>query len=179
MYKYSFVFIIFLFLVSFSSFAQRNTNTSADALESETLDTVSTTLPIEIRKGLFTSFYQNGEKLSASLLRDVVVKSPEAVAEMQLARKNYLAAVALNTVGSFLIGYPVASSLLSGSKLNWSLTGMGIAMVGVGIPLSRAYVRHTQNAATIHNRRLGKTTGYKGNLQFGFAAGGAGLILSF
>ncbi|PIQ20474.1 MAG: hypothetical protein COW65_14800 [Cytophagales bacterium CG18_big_fil_WC_8_21_14_2_50_42_9] len=178
MYKYSLV-IIFLLLVSFSGFAQQKTDTAVGAAEAEVADTVSTTLPIEIRKGLFTSFYQRGEKLSTSLLQDVVVKSPEAVAEMQRARKNYLGAVVLNTAGSFLIGYPVASSLLSGNKLNLSLTGLGIAMVGAGIPLSRAYVKHAQNAATIHNQRLGKTTGFKPTWQFGFAGTGAGLQVTF
>jgi len=178
MNKYSLI-VILLFLVALKSFAQGNISTPASDLELEEADTVNTTLPIEIRKGLFTSFYQNGEKLSASLLRDVVVKSPEAILEMQQARKNYLAAVAFNTVGSFMVSYPIASSVLSGSKLNWKLVGLGVGMLSVGIPLSRASIRHAENAARIHNRRLGKTTGYKASLQFSFASTGAGFKLTF
>ena len=176
MYKY--IVIMLLALVSFNGLAQRRNNTPNTTSELEGIDSVSTSQPIEIRKGLFTSFYQNGEKLSTSLLQDVVVKNPEAVSEMQRARKNYLGAVVLNTAGSFLIGYPVASSLLSGNKLNWSLTGLGIAMVGAGVPLSRAYVKHARNAAYIHNKRFGKTKG-KASLQFGFAATGVGFMVAF
>jgi len=178
MYKYSLIITLF-HLVAFSSLAQAQVNTPAGTSESEVVDSVSTTQPIEIRKKIFTAFYQNGEKLSTSLLRDVVVRSPEAVLEMQQARKNYLASVVLNTVGSFAITYPIASSVLSGSKLNWKLASVGVAMVGVGLPLSRAYIRHAENAARIHNQRVGKTTGYKTNLQIGFVATGAGIKFTF
>jgi len=174
-----FLIIVFFYLIAFNGFAQNKLNMSADSTEAEVTDSVSTTLPIEIRKGLFTSFYQNGEKLSTSLLRDVVVKSPQAVVEMQQARKNYLASVVLNTLGSFSITYPIASSVLSGNKLNWKLASLGVVMVGVGIPLTRSYIKHAENAARIHNQRLGKTTGYKSSLQVGLAAAGAGFIFTF
>ena len=174
-----FLIITFFYLIAFNGFAQDKTTMFADSTEAEVADSVSTTQPIEIRKKIFTSFYQNGEKLSTSLLRDVVVRSPEAVLEMQQARKNYLAAVVLNTVGSFAITYPIASSVLSGSKLNWKLASLGVVMVGVGIPLTRSYIKHAENAARIHNQRLGKTTGYKSSLQVGLAAAGAGFIFTF
>ena len=166
------LFIGLFFLVTFNAFAQ-------DDFEDEAADTVSTTLPITIRKGLFTSFYQNNEKLSTSLLQEVVVKSPEAVSEMKRARKNYLTAVALNTLGSFMVAYPIASSVLSGSKINWKLTGLGAAMLAVGIPLSRVATKRAVNAAEIHNRRVGNSTGYKSNLKMNFTPTGAGLSWTF
>jgi len=175
-----YIFIAFFICAGISrALSQNNTNSEVSTLEVEEADSVSTTLPIEIRKGILTSFYQNGEKLSTSLLRDVVVRSPEAVLAMQQARKNYLASVVLNTVGSFAITYPIASSVLSGSKLNWKLVSLGVVMAGVGIPLTRAYIKHAENAARIHNQRLGKTTGYKTSLQIGLVATGAGFKLTF
>lgn len=166
------LFVCLFFLVTFNAFSQED-------FEEEAADTVSTTLPITIRKGLFTSFYQNNEKLSTSLLQEVVVKSPEAVSEMKRARRNYLTAVALNTLGSFMVAYPVASSVLSGSKINWKLTGLGAGMLVVGIPLSKIATKHAVNAAEIHNRRVGKPTGYRNNLKLNFAPTGAGLSWTF
>jgi hypothetical protein len=98
---------------------------------------------------------------------------------MKRARKNYLTAVALNTLGSFMVVYPVASSVLSGSKINWKLTGLGAGMLAVGIPLSRVATKHAVNAAEIHNRRVGKATGYRNNLKMNLAPTGAGLSFTF
>lgn len=162
-----------LWLSAFSSFAQ---NPGAQAQESLNPDSVSKTDPIEIRRAFFSTFYQNGEPLPASLIREVVAGNAAATQEMQLARRNYLASMAVNTVGSVLVAFPVASAILGGHA-DWKLLLAGAGLIGTGIPLTKAYYRHAEKAATLHNQSLSATR--RAPLQLGLTGRGAGLSWRF
>lgn len=167
------VVLSLLWLSAFSSFAQ---NPVSQAQESADLDSVSKTDPIEIRRAFFSTFYQNGEPLPASLIREVVAGNPAAMQEMQLARRNYLASMAVNTVGSFLVAFPVASAIV-GHRADWKLLVVGAGLIGTGIPLTKAYFRHAENAATLHNQSLPKAG--RASLRLGLTGRGAGLAWRF
>ncbi|MGV3502205.1 MAG: hypothetical protein ACO1O1_00745 [Adhaeribacter sp.] len=162
-----------LWLCAFASFAQ---NPGGQPQEPAYPDSVSKTDPIEIRRAFFSTFYQNGEPLPASLIREVVAGNPAASREMQLARRNYLASIAVNTLGSFLVAFPVASAIV-GRPADWKPLLVGAGLIGSGIPLTKAYFRHAEQAATLHNQSLARSK--RAPLQLGFTGTGAGLLWRF
>lgn len=162
-----------LWLSAFSSFAQ---NPGPQSQETAGIDSVSKTDPIEIRQAFFSTFYQKGEPLPASLIREVVAGNPAAMQEMQLARRNYLASIAVNTAGSFLVAFPVASALV-GRSADWKLLLVGAGLIGTGIPLTKAYFRHAEKAATLHNQSLSATG--RAPVQLGLTGSGASLAWRF
>jgi hypothetical protein len=141
-------------------------------------DSVSKTDPIEVRKAFFSTFYQNGEKLPASMIREVVADNPAAVRQMRRARYNYLAAMALNTTGAFLVAYPVASAIF-GDKASWRMLALGAGLIGTGIPFTKAYFRHAEEAAAIHNQSLSNSEVRRPQLQWGLGGHGIGIGLQF
>lgn len=165
-------------LSALTGFSQTQPKPSRQPAEFADIDSVSKTDPIEVRKAFFSTFYQNGEQLPASMIREVVADNPAALREMRRARHNYLAAMAVNTTGAFLVAYPVASALF-GDKANWRLLAFGAGLIGAGIPLTKAYFRHAEAAAAIHNKSLSKSAAGKPQLQLGLAGPGLRLRLRF
>lgn len=175
-------FLVFTFILTCLSalhgFSQIQPKPDHRPAASVDADSVSKTDPIEVRKAFFSTFYQNGEKLPASMIREVVADNPAALREMRRARYNYLAAMALNTTGAFLMAYPIASALF-GDKANWRLLALGAGCIGAGIPLTRAYFRHAERAAAIHNQSLSKSALDGPQLQLGLSGKGVGIHLHF
>jgi hypothetical protein len=165
-------------LIAFAGFGQTQPNPASAPEESADLDTVSKTDPIEVRKAFFSAFYQNGEKLPVSLIREVVADNPAALQEMRRARYNYLGAIAVNTTGAFLVAYPVAAALFGGDP-NWRWLALGAGLVGTGIPLTKAYFRHAERAAAIHNQSLSKSAVDPPQLQLGLLGQEIGLQYKF
>ncbi len=166
-----------LILAVFNSYAQTSQKNSPTT-DTSTEDEVSKTDPIEIRKSFGTTFYQKGEKVPATLVREIVSNNPEALKEMQLFRKNYTTSVVLNTAGAFMVGYPVALALLGGNA-NWKMVGAGAAFIGAGIPFTKAYIRHAEKAAQIHNAGLKPNAFKEKSMEFGLNTSGLGLKLTF
>jgi hypothetical protein len=169
---------ILICLSALTGFSQTQPKPSPPPAEIAETDSVSKTDPIEVRKAFFSTFYQNGEKLPASMIREVVADNPAARRQMRRARQNYLAAMAVNTTGAFLVAYPVASALF-GDKANWRLLALGAGLIGTGIPLTKAYFRHAEAAASIHNQSLGKSAVERPQLQLGLTGQGFGLHFRF
>ncbi len=179
MKRYIFI-LLFILVAAFNSMAQTSSQEPAVTTEEDSeTDSVSTIAPVQIVASKFgASFYQNGERISTSLLREVVVKNPKAVKEMEIARKNYLASVGFNTAGSFLVGYSLASAVLGGTP-SWKIIGAGGILLGAGIPFTKAYLKHATHAVEFHNKSLSQAGTAKPELQFGLGGSGVGLKLTF
>jgi hypothetical protein len=167
-----------IYFLAFHAFAQIPATGGHRPEETTQTDSVSKTDPIEIRRAFFSAFYQKGEKLPVSLIQEVVADNPAAAREMQLARRNYLGAIAVNTAGSFLVAFPLASALV-GRRADWQLLALGAGLLGTGIPMSKAYFRHAERAAAMHNQSLSKSGPRGRYLQLGWAGPGVGACYNF
>ncbi|WP_026461630.1 hypothetical protein [Adhaeribacter aquaticus] len=173
--KNCFLIIVLFFTLVFTGFSQTQPGTAG----ADENDEVSKTDPVEIRgSGLSIKFYQKGEKIPATLLREVVTNSPEAVREMKLGRKDYLASIGFNTVGGFIVGYSI-TNVIFGGDINVPVAVIGAGLIGVGIPFTKRFLKHAENAANIHNRSLSNRYFRNSEFQFGLSGTGVGLKVSF
>ena len=111
---------------------------------------------IEIKRGVFR---QNGKMLQPKQLLEITKSNPVAFEYMQKAKKNYLPATILGSIGGFGIGFPLGG-LVAGRTMNWTVFGIGLGFVAVSIPFSSAYTKNAKNAVLTYNQGLQKT-GYK------------------
>ncbi|MFC5284602.1 hypothetical protein [Pedobacter alpinus] len=146
-----------------------------DAFNQTTISTDT----IEVKKGFGTVFKQNGKPLTPKQLLNITEANPEAYQQMQIAKRNYAPATIFGSIGGFLVGYPLGSAI-GGGKPNWTLAGIGAGLIGLSIPFSSAYTKHTKNAVETYNNGLQKT-GFKPKVNFniGIAGNGVGLKMVF
>lgn len=134
---------------------------------------------ITIKKGLSTSFIKNGKLLKPKEIEQIVTTNSLASDHYQQAKKNILPATIFGSAGGFLIGYPLGSAI-AGGKFNFGLLGIGVGLVGVSIPFSSAYNKHTRKAVQVYNGSvIGAIKSSKPKVSSFLGASGLGLKAVF
>ena len=108
---------------------------------------------IEVEKKMATVFTQNGQRLVLKQLLSITKDVPQAYERMSIAKNNYTAAQALGGIGGGLIGWPIGTAI-GGGDPNWTLAGIGVAVIVVSIPFNNAYLKHAKKGAEIYNESL-------------------------
>jgi hypothetical protein len=149
-------FTVIIILTYFQSFAQSAPDT------------------IEVKKTLGTVFRQHGQNLTPRQLMDLTQSNPEAHQKMQKARSNHQVGSVIGFAGGLLVGSTLGTAV-SGGDANWTLAGIGAALIGVSVPFSSAYTRHAKEAVKIYNGGS-KQTGMR-TLDLGFTLTGSGMAI--
>ena len=111
----------------------------------------------------------------------VAMKSnSEALKLMKKAKSNYNFGLILGGLGGGLIGYPIGTSL-GGGDPNWTLAGVGAALVIISIPINTSINKNTQQAIELYNSSLDTTSFYNFKPEFTIIGNtnGIGISMSF
>ena len=135
--------------------------------------------PLTFKNGFFGwQFKQGDEKLRPGQVADILQVNPEAAALFSKGRSNYTLANVISTVGGFMFGYTVGSSI-SGGKANWTVGGIGAGLAVVAVPISISATSKVRKAIAIYNE--GPKTGSlrKQEWQLQFTGNQMGLVYRF
>lgn len=133
---------------------------------------------IQVQKRLGTIFVQNGRPLTPRQLLEVTKTNTDAYSEMKIAKSNYDIGSVFGFIGGFCIGWPLGTAI-GGGDPNWTIAGVGVALVVVSIPLSTAYTTHAKKAVGIYNSGLNQVGTIPVTYRFGFTGSGIGLRVRF
>lgn len=98
-------------------------------------------------------FYSDTLDLSSRQVLDALRDFPDAVASFKKFRSNAGLASVLGFTGGLFIGLPIGTAI-AGGQPEWALAGVGVALIGVGIPLNKKSRQHAEEALTIYNREI-------------------------
>jgi len=125
-------------------------------------------------------FTQGGEKMRLRDLAETMKSNESAYRLIQHARSRNRVANVFGFVGGGLIGWPVGA-YLGGGEPNWTLAGVGLAVVFVSISMSSTASKKAKRAVDIYNESLDETSFHHGKPHFNFIAGGnrVGFLMTF
>lgn len=132
---------------------------------------------IVVKHRLGPVFLKNNRPLVPGQLMEITKSNQKAYYEMKIAHNNYFASIPFQYAGGFLIGYPVGTAI-AGGDANWTLTAIGVGLLGISMPFISAYNRHAKKAVEIYNRGLRAPTPLP-DLRLGFTGNGLGLKIRF
>lgn len=133
---------------------------------------------IEIRKGLETKFFLDGDRLTPRELQELTEGNQEAYEEMRIAKANHAVGSVFGAAGGFLVGWPLGTAI-GGGDPNWALAGIGAGLIVVSIPFSSAYNRHATNAANMYNDEARGEAEGKMDLDLKIAGNQIGIRINF
>jgi len=148
------LFVLIIVSFSFNSFCQTKNDT------------------ITIYKNKYSL---NGKFLTPRQMVNLFKDYPDAYNEMKIAKNNYDGATAIGYIAGFCIGYPLGQAL-AGGKPTWAMTGVGVGLIFIGIPLSSAYNKHAKSAIKLYNSKIRDISSVKYNFYFGMTSYGIGII---
>ena len=109
--------------------------------------------PIEMHKTLGGAHFQRDTiYLSHRHVSEILSVDPQATQEFNLAMKNYRVGGILGFSGAILLAIPVITAI-SGGEPEWLMAGGGAVLLGVSVPFSLAFKRHSENALEGYNTR--------------------------
>jgi len=109
--------------------------------------------PIQIHKTLGGAHFQRDTiYLSHRHVAEILAIDPEATQEFKFAVKNYRVGGLLGFSGAILLAIPVITAI-SGGEPEWLMAGGGAVLLGVSVPFSRAFKKHSDIAIDGYNAR--------------------------
>ncbi len=124
-------------------------------------------------------FEQNGKSLSFNKMLEQMRSNPEAYNYMNRASGNAGIATLFSYAGGFLVGWPVGTAL-GGGKPNWSLAGIGGALICITIPISNSINKNTEKAVAIYNGTVkAQTTNTSMDIKFKVKSDGMAFVINF
>ena len=121
-------------------------------------------------------FTQNGNKLSFSQLVDAMKNDQEAYALAKSAKSNYIASQVVGGVGGFVVGWNLGTAI-GGGKPNWTIAGMGAALIIVSIPITSNSIKKMKKAVDHYNSNI-TSTAYHFRPTYRIVSNGNGIGLS-
>jgi hypothetical protein len=109
--------------------------------------------PIQMHKTLGGAHFQRDTiYLSHRHVAEILSIDPEATHEFKLAVKNYRIGGLLGFSGAILLAIPVVTAI-AGGEPEWLMAGGGAVLLGVSVPFSRAFKKHSEMALDGYNAR--------------------------
>lgn len=135
--------------------------------------------PLTVKTGFFGwQFQHNGKKISPAAASDMLLANDQSAAYMRSARSNNTMSQIVGSIGGFMVGYPVGTSM-GGGKPNWALAGVGAGLIAVSVPFSIAANKNARNAVAAYNEAAGVTSRNKTEFRLGFTGSGMGVSMRF
>lgn len=139
----------------------------------------SSEAPLTMSSGFFGwQFKYGGQKRSLAEVTNMMAPNEQASAYLRSARSNNTLATLVSTIGGFMVGYPIGTSL-GGGDPNWLLAGVGAGLIVVSVPLSLKATSQAKNAVATFNEGATATSLRGPELRAGFTGNGIGLRLQF
>jgi outer membrane lipoprotein SlyB len=153
-------------------------NTILTLILALTTITICNAQKIEITK-VFGGYHytQNGNKMTMSKLVKVMESNSDALKFIKKAKSNNVLATILGGAGGALIGFPIGTAI-GGGDANWTLAGIGVGLVAIGIPISSGVNKNTKKAIDLYNSSLNSTSYFEFKPEFKIVANGNGIGLS-
>ncbi len=109
--------------------------------------------PIQMHKTLGGAHFQRDTiYLSHRHVAEILSVDPEATNEFKLALKNYRVGGLLGFSGAILLAIPVVTAIAGGDP-EWLMAGGGAILLGVSVPFSQAFKKHSEVALAGFNAR--------------------------
>lgn len=121
-------------------------------------------------------FERDTVAISIKQVASLLEEEPLAYDQFKKARVNSVAASVLGFAGGLLVGIPLGTALVGGDP-EWGLALGGAALIGISIPLDKAFKRHAQSALDVYNQKL--TSQHMIKPEVFFTANGVGLKIKF
>lgn len=99
-------------------------------------------------------FYLNGEKISKQEVFNLFGDNEFYKNKLKSGLKQQSIAVAISSLGGFLIGYPLGQKLGGSNDPSWHLLGIGAGIVALSIPLDIASKHNITEAFDFFNNTL-------------------------
>ena len=124
-------------------------------------------------------FYQGNQRLTMNQLANAMRQNEQAYNQMKSARSSSTLAAIIGGVGGYMVGYPIGTAI-GGGDPNWTMAGIGAALIAIAIPISSSSSNKAKQAADIYNAGL-QPISYrdKSELRFSMSENGVGLTLRF
>lgn len=123
-------------------------------------------------------FQHNGKKISPAAASELLLANDQSAAYMRSARSNNTMSQIVGSIGGFMVGYPVGTSM-GGGKPNWALAGVGAGLIAVSVPFSIAANKNARNAVAAFNEPAQATSWKKPAFRLGFTGSGMGVSMHF
>ena len=134
---------------------------------------------IVIKKGISTTFLKNNKVLKPKEIEQIISVNNLAAETYSQAKKNIVPATIFGSAGGFLIGYPLGSAI-AGGKFSFTMLGVGVGLIGVSIPFTSAYNKHTVKAVQTYNNAIVKaSSNLKPKVSSYFGLNGVGIKAVF
>ncbi|MEO9484858.1 MAG: hypothetical protein ABJG47_15470 [Ekhidna sp.] len=101
---------------------------------------------LKMEKGRFLI---NGDRSTLREFVEVMRPNPEAYDLALKAKSGYSAGSVVGFIGGFMIGWPIGTAL-GGGDPNWTLAGVGAAVVAVAIPIMSSATKKMDQALDIY-----------------------------
>jgi len=124
-------------------------------------------------------YYKYNKPIDINQIGTYIHSNQQAYKEFKSAQSTNTFAEILGYAGGFMVGWPLGTAL-GGGKPNWTMAGIGVGILAVGIPLSIHADTQLNEAVKKYNSGM-KTSSldYSPEMKFGFTGNGVGLILKF
>ena len=124
-------------------------------------------------------FEQNGKTLTYSKMLEQMQSNPEAYNYMKKASDNVGLATVFSYAGGFLLGWPIGTAM-GGGKPNWSLAGVGGALLCITIPISSSINKNAAKAVALYNGgQKSQTPNTSLDMKFKMKADGLAFVVNF
>jgi hypothetical protein len=117
-----------------------------------------TTLKIENDYWSGIAIYQNGNKISVNEAKEIAKNNLAVVKKLSSAKTNRTIGLLIGFPGSFAFGYTLGSSFNKTVKANWTVGGIGAAMMIGGLILEGKGNKQLKEAVDEYNQSITKTT---------------------
>ncbi len=125
-------------------------------------------------------FYKGDTIYSINGVLEELAANEQPYNLMLKAKKDNTFAQIFGAAGGLLIGWSVATDL-SGGEPNWYLTGIGVGLAAISIPLSFNFIKKANQALQQHNSLITGSNkwNYKPVYHFGLSGNGVLLKIRF
>jgi len=136
---------------------------------------------IQIQSGFFsTGYYCGSHKLTGPELEQLLSKVPGALEEYNSGKSMHVGASILQSIGGFLIGWPLGEAAAGAESPNWTMAAVGGGIAIPGIILEVLSNKHIRNAIDTYNSAIDKKTSMlKRSFRIGLSSRGLFVAYSF
>jgi hypothetical protein len=138
-----------------------------------------TTLKVEDDFWSGTSVYQNGTKISINKAKEIAKNNLAIVQKLGAAQTNRTIGAIIGYPGSFAFGYTLGASFNKNIKANWTVGGIGGALMIGGAILQGKGNRQLKEAVTEFNNATKTTTSFDPEFFIACNENGIGIITRF
>ena len=133
---------------------------------------------ITIKKGLGTTYFYKGKKLTYNKLVQVLSTNKNTDKEATKMDVNNTISMFVGGIGGFMVGYSLGQSM-GGGEMNTGMMGIGLALVAIDIPLEIGKSRHMKKAVSIYNEEQQKLSSRRMDYHFQLAPTAIGFCMHF